>query len=139
MKENIEGRKVLVTGASSGIGRATAQLLIERGANVVLAGRRKWPLEEVAQGADPLPNNAYVITADLSDPSDTENCVRRSAELLDGLDALINAAGILKSGRIEDTTLDLWDEMMNINLRSVFHLMKLAVPYLERSRGNIVN
>jgi NAD(P)-dependent dehydrogenase (short-subunit alcohol dehydrogenase family) len=139
MKDNIEGRKVLVTGASSGIGRATAQRLIERGANVVLAGRRKWPLEEVAQGADPLPNNAYVITADLSDPSETENCLRRSAELLGGLDVLINAAGILKSGRIEDTTLGLWDEMMNINLRSIFHLMKLAVPHLERSRGNIVN
>jgi NAD(P)-dependent dehydrogenase (short-subunit alcohol dehydrogenase family) len=139
MKDNIEGRKVLVTGASSGIGRVTAQLLIERGANVVLAGRRKWPLEEVAQQADPLPNNAYVITADLADPSDTEKCMRRSAELLGGLDVLINAAGILKSGRIEDTALDLWDEMMNINLRSVFHLMKLAVPHLERSHGNIVN
>ena len=52
---------------------------------------------------------------------------------------LVNAAGILKAGRIEDTSLELWDEMLNINLRSVFHLMRLAVPHLERSRGNIVN
>ena len=56
-----------------------------------------------------------------------------------GLDVLINAAGILKAGRIEDTGLGLWDEMMNINLRSVFHLMKLAVPHLEQTRGTIVN
>jgi NAD(P)-dependent dehydrogenase (short-subunit alcohol dehydrogenase family) len=56
-----------------------------------------------------------------------------------GLDVLVNAAGILKSGRIEETSLGLWDEMMNINLRSVFHLCQLAVPHLEKSRGNIVN
>lgn len=52
---------------------------------------------------------------------------------------LINAAGILKSGSIENTSLEGWDEMMNINLRSAFHLMKLAVPHLERSGGNVVN
>src|SRR5437762_13383930 len=52
---------------------------------------------------------------------------------------MVNAAGILKDGRIEGTSLELWDEMLNINLRSVFHLMRLAVPHLERSRGNIVN
>jgi NAD(P)-dependent dehydrogenase (short-subunit alcohol dehydrogenase family) len=56
-----------------------------------------------------------------------------------GLDVLVNAAGILKAGRIEETSLELWDEMMNINLRSVFHLMRLAVPHLERSRGAVVN
>ena len=58
---------------------------------------------------------------------------------MNGLDVLINAAGILKSGSIETTSLELWDEMININVRSVFHLMQLAVPYLEKSRGNIVN
>src|SRR5437762_7187797 len=52
---------------------------------------------------------------------------------------MVNAAGILKDGRIEGTSLELWDEMLNINLRSIFHLMRLAVPPLERSRGNIVN
>ena len=52
---------------------------------------------------------------------------------------LVNAAGILKSGRLDETSVELWDEMMNINLRSVFHLMKLSVPHLERTRGNIVN
>src|SRR4030095_6542976 len=77
--------------------------------------------------------------ADLSIEPETESCVAQAVESLGGLDVLINSAGILKSGNIEASSLGLWDEMMNINLRSVFHLMNLAVPHLERSRGNIVN
>jgi NAD(P)-dependent dehydrogenase (short-subunit alcohol dehydrogenase family) len=135
----MSGKNVVVTGASSGIGRACAQLFIEKGANVVLVGRRKWTLEEVAQQADPFPNNAFVISADLADAEEAESCIERAAELMGGIDVLVNAAGILKGGRIEDTSLELWDEMMTINLRSVFHLMKLAQPYLERAKGAIVN
>jgi len=139
MDENISGKKVIVTGASSGIGRATSELFIQKGANVVLMGRRKWPLEEVAQTAAPRSNDAFVVVADLANADEAKSAVERAAELLGGNDVLVNAAGMLKSGRLEDTSLELWDEMMNINLRSVFHLMKLAVPFLEQSKGNIVN
>jgi len=139
MNESMEGKNVIVTGASSGIGRATAELFIQRGANVALAGRRKEPLEEIAQLAESLPNKAFVVAADLAEEKQATSCVSRAAELLGGVDVLINAAGILKSGRIEDTSPELWDEMMNINLRAVFHVMKLALPHLERTRGNIVN
>jgi NAD(P)-dependent dehydrogenase (short-subunit alcohol dehydrogenase family) len=58
---------------------------------------------------------------------------------LGGLDVLVNAAGILKSGDVTQTSLAMWDEMLNVNLRAVFHLMQLAVPHLKTSRGNIVN
>jgi NAD(P)-dependent dehydrogenase (short-subunit alcohol dehydrogenase family) len=139
MTDAMQGKRVIVTGASSGIGRETARLFIERGADVVLVGRRKSALEEIALAADSLPNKACVISADLADQAQAQACVERSDQLMGGIDILINAAGILKGGRIEDTTLDLWDEMLNINLRSVFHLMRLVVPYLERSKGNIVN
>jgi len=137
MDENIKGKRVIVTGASSGIGRATAELFFKEGATVVLAGRRESALAEVAQTAPS--GKAFVITADLSDEKQTEAFFARCLDSMGGLDVLINAAGILKSGRIEATSLELWDEMMNINLRSVFHLMKLAAPSLESSRGNIVN
>ena len=138
MNENMKAKRVLVTGASSGIGRATAELLFNEGATVALAGRRESALAEVAAAAPP--GTAFVVTGDLSNEEQTERCIARSVEALGGqLDVLVNAAGILKGGRIEDTSLDLWDEMMNINLRSVFHLMRLAAPHLERSRGNIVN
>ncbi|HXU38003.1 MAG TPA: glucose 1-dehydrogenase [Blastocatellia bacterium] len=130
------GKKVLVTGASSGIGRAAAERFLSEGAAVAIAGRRMNALNEVASSDD---KRGFAIVADLSQEDQTERCIAEAVEALGGLDVLVNAAGILKAGRIEDTSIELWDEMMNINLRSIFHLMRLAVPHLERSRGNIVN
>lgn len=135
MNDSSAGKRVIVTGASSGIGLSTAERFLTAGAKVALVSRRKSELVTT----DPHRSNAFAISADLTDETQTESCMAQAAEALGGLDVLVNAAGILKSGRIEDTSLGLWDEMMNINLRSVFHLMKLAVPHLERSRGNIVN
>jgi NAD(P)-dependent dehydrogenase (short-subunit alcohol dehydrogenase family) len=131
-------KRVLVTGASSGIGRATAELFLNEGATVTLVGRRREELEKIAGGRD-RQEKAVVLAADLSDQSQTQAAVDQSARRMGGLDILVNAAGILKSGSLEATSLALWDETMNINLRSVFHLMNLAVPHLEKSRGNIVN
>ncbi len=133
----MKDKRVIVTGASNGIGRATADLLLSEGATVALVGRRESALADVIATAPR--SAAFVMTADLSDEKQTEQCVAQSVEALGGLDVLVNAAGILKIGRIEESSLELWDEMMNINLRSVFHLMKLSVPHLKRSRGNIVN
>jgi NAD(P)-dependent dehydrogenase (short-subunit alcohol dehydrogenase family) len=133
----MKDKRVIVTGASSGIGRASAELLLREGAIVALVGRRESVLTDIIRTAPQ--SAAFAITADLSDAKQTEKCVAQSVEALGGLDVLVNAAGILKSGRIDETSLELWDEMMNINLRSVFHLMKLSAPHLERSRGNIVN
>jgi len=137
MDQHIECKKIIVTGASSGIGRATAELFLKEDAKVTLVARREGELKQLAESANQ--SKAFVVAADLADEKQSEGCVERAVELMGGLDVLINAAGILKGGRIEDTTLELWDEMMNINLRSIFHLMKLAAPHLERSRGNIVN
>jgi len=136
--KQMQDRAVIVTGASSGIGLATAKLFLASGARVALIGRRKHRLEEAA-GAYLGSGNAFVVPADLADEEQTESAIRTAVASLEGVDVLVNAAGILKSGQISATTLELWDESMNINLRSVFHLMKLVLPYLERSRGNIVN
>ena len=131
-------KRVIVTGASSGIGRATARLFLDKGDRVALLGRRREALDESA-GTFLEGGSAIVVPADLSNEDETEAAVAKSVELMGGLDVLVNAAGILKSGDIGKTSLGLWDETMNINLRSVFHIMKLAVPHLERSKGNIVN
>ncbi len=127
-------KKVIITGASSGIGRATAELFLSRGATVALVGRREAALNEVASG-----HRAFTIAADLADERAAADCLHQAVEAMNGLEVLVNAAGILKSGSLEATSLDLWDEMLNINVRSVFHLMKLAAPHLENSQGNIVN
>jgi NAD(P)-dependent dehydrogenase (short-subunit alcohol dehydrogenase family) len=130
-------KKIVITGASSGIGRATAELFLQAGASVALVGRREAVLHEVAASASD--GKAFLITADLSDERESQSCLAQAAEVMGGLDVLVNSAGILKSGNLEATSLALWDEMMNINVRSVFHLMKLATPHLEKTGGNIVN
>ncbi|HJQ24619.1 MAG TPA: glucose 1-dehydrogenase [Blastocatellia bacterium] len=132
-------QRVIVTGASSGIGRATARRFLNSGARVALIGRRADALREAASEAAVEGGTAFVITADLADETQTAAAFAEAVERLGGLDVVVNAAGILKSGRIETTTLAEWDEMLNINLRSIFHLMQLAVPHLEASRGNLVN
>jgi NAD(P)-dependent dehydrogenase (short-subunit alcohol dehydrogenase family) len=137
MDDGMKNKNVIVTGASSGIGRATAEVFLSAGANVALIGRRASELGRLA--GDSKGGKAFAVVADLSDEKQTEAGFAESVEQLGGLDVVVNAAGILKGGRIEETTLELWDEMMNINLRSVFHLMKLSVPDLERSRGCVVN
>jgi NAD(P)-dependent dehydrogenase (short-subunit alcohol dehydrogenase family) len=139
MIETKQGQRVIVTGASSGIGRATAKLFLNHSASVALIGRREDALREAATAMANDSGKAIIIAADLADERQSETAFAQAIEALGGLDVLVNAAGILKSGRIEATELALWDEMMNINLRSVFQLMQLAVPHLEASRGNIVN
>ncbi|MDW8257530.1 MAG: glucose 1-dehydrogenase [Acidobacteriota bacterium] len=136
MKLEMNGKRALITGASSGIGRATAERFLEAGATVTLVGRREVALAEVAAR---FPDRAYVLVADLTDERQCETCIARAVEWMGGLDVLVNAAGILKSGSLETTSLELWDEMMRINVRSIFYLMKLAVPHLEKTRGAIVN
>lgn len=136
MTGEMHHKRVIVTGASSGIGRATAERFLKAEAVVALVGRRAQVLAEVAALA---PDRAHSIVADLADEQQRQRCIERAVGHMGGLDVLVNAAGILKSGDLETTSLELWDETMNINLRSIFHLMKLAVPYLERSGGNIVN
>jgi NAD(P)-dependent dehydrogenase (short-subunit alcohol dehydrogenase family) len=133
----MKNKNIIVTGASSGIGRAAAELFLRAGARVALVARNRDALARVAELA--AGTGAFIIAADLSREDQSEDGVAQAVEALGGLDVLVNAAGIIRSGRIEETSLELWDEMMNINLRSVFHLMKLAAPHLERTRGNIVN
>ena len=139
MSQDQTNKRVIVTGASSGIGRATALRFLSAGASVTLVGRRLDALDDVAKLTSGTIARAFPLAADLSDENECESLVSQAVERMGGLDVLVNAAGILKAGRIEDTSLELWDEMMNINLRSVFHLMKLAIPHLENSRGSVVN
>jgi NAD(P)-dependent dehydrogenase (short-subunit alcohol dehydrogenase family) len=134
---DFSNKRVLLTGGSSGIGAAAARQLIEAGAQVAVVGRREAALSEVASG--PAAGRGFPVVADLTVETDVEDCVSRAVGLMGGLDILINCAGIIEMGTLETTPLEAWDVMMNVNLRSVFHLMKTALPHLEKSRGNIVN
>ncbi|HEX8352352.1 MAG TPA: glucose 1-dehydrogenase [Pyrinomonadaceae bacterium] len=139
MAGELEGRAALVTGATSGIGRATALRFAEAGASLALVGRDRGALEEVAGEISRGGRGVLKIYADVTDEEQAANAVRSAVENLGGLDVLVNAAGTISNGTVETTPLGAWDAMMNVNLRSVFHLMQLAAPHLEKRPGNVVN
>jgi NAD(P)-dependent dehydrogenase (short-subunit alcohol dehydrogenase family) len=139
MAGELDGRVALVTGATSGIGRATALRFASEGARVALVGRDAETLAEVARLARDAGGDAAGIRADVMNEGDARRAVDETIEHFGGLDVLVNAAGIIANGTVETTPLEDWDAMMNVNLRSVFHLMQLAVPHLEGRPGNVVN
>ena len=134
----LKGKVALVTGATSGIGRATAVKLANDGAQVAIVGRRDTRLQEAAQA---IGSTAEVLAvhADLATDAGVARAIDETVARFGGLDILVNAAGILVAGTLENTSLAAWDQTMNVNLRAVVHLMKLALPHLVERRGNIVN
>jgi len=139
MGEELKNQNVLVTGASSGIGRATALRFASEGARVALVGRGREALQEVERVLAEQGRESLVVAADVTIEAEAERALTETVARFGGLDVLVNAAGILSNGTIETTTLAAWDEMLNVNLRAVFHLMQMAVPHLKRRPGNIVN
>lgn len=134
----MQKKVVLVTGASSGIGRATALLFAQNGFDVAAVARNEDKLNELTKTVD-LAGTINSFPTDLSDVSQVDRLVSDVADLFGQIDILVNAAGIIGNGSIENTSLDDWDKMMNINVRSVFYLMQKTVPFLEKTKGNIVN
>lgn len=135
----LKGKAAIVTGASSGIGRQTAVRLGAEGARVVLVARRGEALREAAAEIQAAGGDALAVPADVTVPAEAERCIREAVAALGRLDILVNAAGMLESGSIENTSLELWDRTLDLNLTSVFDLMRLAVPYLIESKGCVVN
>lgn len=131
------GKVVLITGSSSGIGAATAHRLAKQGAALALSGRNVENLKAVAKdvGAD----KAFIVPGDVTKEADTESILKKTIEKYGKLDVLINNAGILETGSIENTSLEQFDRLMNTNIRSIYHLTMLAVQFLIKTQGNIVN
>jgi NAD(P)-dependent dehydrogenase (short-subunit alcohol dehydrogenase family) len=122
-----------VTGATSGIGMTTAQRFAEQGGRVAAVGRRKDALAKIET------QKIKAYAADLTDERETAGLVQNVMRDFGGIDVLINAAGIIANGSVENTTLADYDLMMNINVRSVFQLTQLALPSIIERKGNIVN
>jgi NAD(P)-dependent dehydrogenase (short-subunit alcohol dehydrogenase family) len=126
------GRSVLVFGGAMGIGRATVELLLARGAKVTIADRQP----DVVNG---LPTDLVeIVHCDVSLPNDPEKAVAAHLARFGTLDCVVNSAGIQRYGNLETTTEDGWDEVMNINLKGAFRVAKASLPALRVSRGNIV-
>jgi len=135
---DFNGKRALVTGATSGIGRATVRLLLERGATVLGTARREQVLQQTAGDID-AENRWIPIAGDLTSAAFRASLTLAAQEKAGGLDLLVNTAGILTTGTWETTGLDDWDRMLDINLRSVFDLTRRAIPLLRETQGAIVN
>ena len=129
----------LVTGATSGIGQACALAFAAAGAKVACVGRKENALQDVSERIRALDSEALTVNADLSSAAEAERVVNETMTKFGGIDVVVNAAGHISSGTIENTSLDAWDEMMNVNVRAAFQLMQKALPSLIERRGNIVN
>jgi NAD(P)-dependent dehydrogenase (short-subunit alcohol dehydrogenase family) len=135
----LKNKIALITGASSGIGKETALLFATAGAGVALVSRNEVALKQVQTEIKNSGGSAMVVAADVSNTEDCVQAMDATIGQFGQLDILVNAAGIIGSGSISDTSLERWREMMLVNLESVFHLMQLAVAHLEKTKGNIVN
>jgi len=128
-----DGKVAIVTGATSGIGMATAFRFAEQGGRVAAVGRKKEILSKVQRA------NIRTYAVDLTNEQETSTFARRALEDFGGVDVLVNAAGIIANGTIENTSLADYDLMMNINVRSVLQLTQLLLPSIIERKGNIVN
>ena len=132
-------RAVLVTGASSGIGRACARALGNEGARLGLAGRRRDRLEETAVAVRKAGGEAVVLEGDVREEA---VCARWAAECeraFGGLDGLVNAAGVIGNGAVDGTAPAEWDRVMDSNVRSLYLMTRAAAPLLKRRKGSVVN
>lgn len=129
----------LITGASSGIGKATACRFAREGARLTLVGRHQEALHQVAVEIAKNGGTSQVVVADVTQRDQCEAAVAQTVTAFGGLDILVNAAGIIANGSIKTTTFADWQEMQRINLDAPFQLMQIALPHLEKSPGNIVN
>jgi NAD(P)-dependent dehydrogenase (short-subunit alcohol dehydrogenase family) len=132
----MKGKVAVITGATSGIGRATARVFAKNGSNVMAVGRKEDELDSLK---GELADMVTIFAADVTDTLAVDRLVSNALDAFGRVDVLVNAAGTIQNGTIENTKLSDWDRMMDINLRSVFYLMQKFSPHLQETRGNIVN
>src|SRR4051812_24864981 len=137
-RSEMSGRRVLLTGASSGIGRATAERLARAGAELVLVARDRGGLEEVAAVAEEHGARAHVLVADLGDVAAATGIVDAAVERLGGLDLLVLDARAASFGSLEETPRDDFERPLRVTFHAQADTLREALPHLERSGGVVV-
>jgi NAD(P)-dependent dehydrogenase (short-subunit alcohol dehydrogenase family) len=134
----LTGKRALITGGASGIGRATAKLFGQEGAAVAIADVDEVSGKAVVQTIRDAGGQAIYIFCDVSQAADCQRAVRLTVEELSGLDILFNNAGIIRRATVLETSEDEWDRVMAVNIKSVFLMSKYTIPVLEEAGGGAI-
>lgn len=131
----LAGRRIIITGGASGIGRATARLFRQEGAAVAILDRSDNAAKAIADEI-----GAFTISCDVSDPASVSAAVDKAADAMGGLDGVVNAAGILADTGIADTTPEVFSRTIAVNLTGTFLVIQAAAPLIQKEgKGTIVN
>jgi NADP-dependent 3-hydroxy acid dehydrogenase YdfG len=137
--QSIDGQTAIVTGASAGIGEATAHALAREGADVALAARRRERLEEIADRLQTeYDAETLVVPTDVREEDEVEALVESTVDRFGGLDVLVNNAGLARGARVEDMTTEEYRTMMDTNVDGMFFAARAAIPHLRESAGTLV-
>lgn len=140
MGAGIQGKVVIITGASSGIGESTARLLADSGANVVLGARRKDRIDAIVRDITAQGGSALGFRTDVTKPGDVETLVRGAVERYGRVDVIVNNAGVMQIAPVAALKVDEWDRMVDVNIKGLLYGVAAALPVMRRQKqGHIVN
>ncbi len=140
MENNIKGKVVVITGASSGLGETTARHLASKGASVVLGARRIDNLEKIAKEIRENGGKAEVLKTDVTKAADVKALVDKAVSSFGKIDVLINNAGLMAIAPLSETKVEEWDSMIDINIKGVLYGIAAVLPIFQnQSSGHIIN
>src|SRR6516162_9575395 len=140
MSENIAGKVVVVTGASSGLGEATARLLSAQGATVVLGARRTDRLQSLAKKLAENGGKALAIALDVTRREQVKALVDSAVQHFGRIDVMINNAGLMPQAPLDRLKVDEWDRMIDVNIKGVLYGIAVALPHMQRQKsGHFIN
>ena len=134
----LAGKKALITGGGSGIGKATALAFAAEGAQVAVAGRRRDKLREVADEIERRGGEGLAMVCDVTSASDAERAVRETTERFGGMNVLVNNAGMLSVSTVETIPEDEWDQVMRVNIKGPFLMSRAALPAFRKAGGGAI-
>jgi NADP-dependent 3-hydroxy acid dehydrogenase YdfG len=140
MGNGIEGKIVVITGASSGLGEATARLLSSQGASVVLGARRADRLQSLAEALTDAGGKAIALPTDVTQPDQVQALVDAAVQAHGRIDVMINNAGLMPQALLERLQIGEWDRMIDVNIKGVLYGIAAALPYMQKQKaGHFIN
>jgi len=140
MNGHIAGKVVVITGASSGLGAATARYLAERGATVALGARRVERLTALVQEVTTRGGQAFALATDVTDAAQVQRLVDAGVERFGRIDVMLNNAGLMAHSPLERRKIDDWNQMIDVHIKGVLYGIAAALPHMQRQKsGHIIN